>query len=85
MPGTILPVKRPEADPGLIPRTRRDLVTLRLYENKRQKSAVGFEIETKNTIVIPTPKKIFCRVQIQNLIVDVIQVSVIGDASGKGP
>jgi len=58
MPGAILPVKRPEADSGLIPRTRRDLVTLLPYENKRQKSGAGFEIETKNTIVIPTPKKI---------------------------
>jgi hypothetical protein len=48
MPGAILPVKRPEADSGLIPRTRRDLVTLRLYENKRQKSGAGFEIETKD-------------------------------------
>jgi hypothetical protein len=43
MPGAILPVKRPETDPGLIPRRQRDLVALRLHENKRQKSAAGFE------------------------------------------
>jgi hypothetical protein len=29
------------------------------YENKRQKSAAGFEMETKNTIVIPTPNENF--------------------------
>jgi hypothetical protein len=76
MPHAILPVKRPESDPGLIP--RRQCVAFRLQENKRQKSAAGFGMETKNTIVIPTPKKIFCRVQIQDLIVD-----VISDASAK--
>jgi hypothetical protein len=80
MPGAILPVKRPETDPGLIPRGQRDLVSLRLHENKRQESAAGFKME-KNTIVIPTPKQIFCRVQIQDLIIDVIQVSVMGKAS----
>jgi hypothetical protein len=44
-------------------------------------------METKNTIVIPTPKKIFCRVQIQDLIVDVLYNKGvrIGDASGEVP
>jgi hypothetical protein len=72
MPGAILSVKRPEPIPGLIPRRQRDLVALRLHENKRQKSAAGFGNKQKNTIVIPTPKENFCRVQIQDLIVDVL-------------
>jgi hypothetical protein len=52
MPRAIPPVKRPETDPGV--------AAFRLHKNKRQKSAAGFEMETKNTIVIPTPKKFFC-------------------------
>jgi hypothetical protein len=48
MPGAILPVKRPETDPGLIPRGQRDLVSLRLHENKRQESAAGFKMEKKH-------------------------------------
>jgi hypothetical protein len=56
-------VKRPKTDPKTIPRSERDLVALRLHENKRQRSAPGFEMETKNTIAIPTPKKNFCRLQ----------------------
>jgi hypothetical protein len=59
MPGANLPVKRPETDPKTIPRRQRDLVALRLHEYKRQKSAAGFEMETKNTIVILTPKENF--------------------------
>jgi hypothetical protein len=81
MPRAILPVKRPETDPGIIPRRQR--VTFRLQESKRQKSTAGFKIEIKKHDRDPDAEEIFCRVQIQNLIVDVIQVSVIGDASGK--
>jgi hypothetical protein len=81
MPEAILPVKRPETDPGPIPRRQRDLVALRLHENKRQESAAGFKSKQKNA-------EIFCRVQIQDLIVDVIpsyRTNVrIGDASGEG-
>lgn len=43
MPGAILLVKRAETDPGLIPRRQRDLVALRLQQNKRQNSATGFK------------------------------------------
>jgi hypothetical protein len=88
MPCAILPVKKPETNPALVPRRQRDLVALRLHENKRQKSAAGFEMETKNTIVIPTPKENFLQSTIQDLLVDVIQVrqvSVIGDVSGEVP
>jgi hypothetical protein len=87
MPCAILPVKRPETDPALIPCRQRDLVALHLHENKRQKSAAGFEWKQKNTIGIPTPKENFCRVQIQDLIVDVLYKTnvLIGDASGEVP
>jgi hypothetical protein len=50
MLGAILPVKRPGTDLFLAGSVYR----LRLHEIKRQKSAAGFEMETKNTIVIPT-------------------------------
>jgi len=73
MPGAILPVKRWKPIPRLIRRRQRDLVALRLHENKRQKSAAGFEWKQKNTIVISMPKENFCGVQIQDLIVDVLQ------------
>jgi hypothetical protein len=42
---------------------------LRLYENKRQKSAAGFQWKQENTIVISTPEENFYRVQIQDRIV----------------
>jgi hypothetical protein len=58
MPGAILLVKRPETDPALIPHRQRDLVALRLHENKRQKSAAGLN-GNKRYIVIPMPKEDF--------------------------
>ena len=73
MPGVILPVKRPEIDLGRTPSRQRDLVGLRLYENKRQNSGGGFEMETK-TASIPGRKRNFLRLQIQSLVVDVIQM-----------
>jgi CheY-like chemotaxis protein len=56
------------------------------YRNKRQKSAAGFEMETKNTIVTRGPKENFCRRQIQDLIVDVIvgDIRQMSIAAGAG-
>jgi hypothetical protein len=62
MPGIILPVKRPQTVPKIYSLQQRDLVALRLHENKRQKSAAGFEMETdrnKKVIGIRTPKENF--------------------------
>ena len=54
MPDAILPVKKPETDPGPIPRRQRDLVVLRLHENKRQKSAAG--LRKKNFLQSANPR-----------------------------
>jgi hypothetical protein len=51
----MLPVKGPETGPKL----SSNLVTSRPHENKRQKSAAGCDLETKNTIA---PEEIFCKV-----------------------
>jgi hypothetical protein len=80
MPRALLPVKRPETDSGLVPRMRR--VAFRPHENKRQKSATG--LKEKNAIVSRRRKK-SCKVEIQDLNFDVIQVSVVGDQVRKVP
>jgi hypothetical protein len=64
----MLPVKRPEANPALIPCRQRDLAALCLYEINAKSLPPDLNGNKKND----RQKKIFPGVQIQDLIVDVL-------------
>jgi hypothetical protein len=52
MPGAILPVKRPETDPGLIPRRERDLARYAYRTINAKSLPPDVKLETKNPLAI---------------------------------
>jgi hypothetical protein len=59
MPGAILPVKRPETDPGLIPRRQRDLVACAYTRINAKSLPPDLNGNKKMPIMISMPKENF--------------------------